>query len=172
MTCYLHGFFFGQLTYIIFFGVLTNYLYYLGKNSLQHVTPSGNPHKLNKIVLWSVLPIHWKERRQLKAPMSSMTPRSPTYQARVTSHTSQGSRPCSYEDLWFSSKGRTIDTVCYNLRHAYLSEDTSSGTPWNIICSFPCKFLIHDSFFGPLSLHLIVWIELGRSPTSSTNERS
>ena len=46
--------------------------------------------------------------------------------------------------------------------------DVNSGRPWNLIhsppCRTPCRLFIHELFFGPLGLHLLVWSELGRSP--------
>ena len=42
------------------------------------------------------------------------------------------------------------------------------GRPWNLIhslaCRTPCRFFIHEVCFGPLSLHLRVQSQLGRSP--------
>ena len=42
------------------------------------------------------------------------------------------------------------------------------GRPWNLIhsppCTTSCRLFVHGVFFGPLGLHLRVWIELGRSP--------
>ena len=45
--------------------------------------------------------------------------------------------------------------------------DENFGRPWNLIhsppCRTPCRFFIHEVFFGPLGLHLRVWSQLGRS---------
>jgi hypothetical protein len=45
--------------------------------------------------------------------------------------------------------------------------DANYGRPWNLIhsslCRTPCRLFIHEVFFRPLSLHLHVWSELGRS---------
>ena len=46
--------------------------------------------------------------------------------------------------------------------------DVNSGRAWNLIhslpCRTPCRFFIHEVFFGPLGLHLRMWSELGWSP--------
>ena len=42
--------------------------------------------------------------------------------------------------------------------------DANSGRPCTLIHSPPCRLFIHELFFGPLGLHLLVWSELGRSP--------
>ena len=46
--------------------------------------------------------------------------------------------------------------------------DTNSSRPCTLIhdllCRIPCRLFIHELFFGPLGLHLLVWSELGRSP--------
>ena len=34
----------------------------------------------------------------------------------------------------------------------------------NLPCRTPCRLFIHELFFGPLGLHLLVWSELGWSP--------
>ena len=36
----------------------------------------------------------------------------------------------------------------------------------------PCRLFVHDDFFWPLGLHLLVWSELRQSPPFTTNERS
>ena len=45
--------------------------------------------------------------------------------------------------------------------------DANSGRPCTLIhnmpCRTPCRLFIHELFFGPLGLHLLVWSELGRS---------
>jgi hypothetical protein len=35
----------------------------------------------------------------------------------------------------------------------------------NLPCRAPCRLFIHELFFGPLDLHLLVWSELGPSPS-------
>jgi hypothetical protein len=46
--------------------------------------------------------------------------------------------------------------------------DTNFGKPCTLIhnlpCRTPCGLFIHKLSFGPLGLHLLVWIELGQSP--------
>ena len=39
----------------------------------------------------------------------------------------------------------------------------NSKKPWNLIHSLPCRLFIHEVFFGPLGLHLCVWIEIERT---------
>jgi len=89
---------------------------------------------------------------------------------RTTLHTSQGPWPCSYEGPWFSSKSRTNDMVCYNLRHACLLKvnlvflaNHETKFFYSPTCRKSFKLFTHDSFLGPLGLHLLVWSELGRS---------
>ena len=70
------------------------------------------------------------------------------------------------------SNALEFDTVYWNLHQAYLLEvdlTLTYGISWNIIHSLPWIFIqlwrlfIHDKSFGPLGLHLLVWIELGQS---------
>ena len=46
--------------------------------------------------------------------------------------------------------------------------DANSGRPCTLIhnlpCSTPCRLFIHELFFTPSDLHLLVWNEHGRSP--------
>ena len=45
--------------------------------------------------------------------------------------------------------------------------NANSSRPWNVISGLlwrnPCKLFIHDNFFGPVDLHLLVRSELGQS---------
>ena len=58
---------------------------------------------------------------------------------------------CMYEKtIWF-----VFENLLIILTH---------GRSWKLIqklpCRNPCRFSIHDYFFGPLGLHLLVWSEL------------
>jgi hypothetical protein len=82
----------------------------------------------------------------------------------TTSHMSQG--PCSWNcgGPWSSSKGCTTDMVWQNLYQALPLRGgpaANSDKPWNFICHVDLS--IHEIFFGPLGLHILVWSELGRS---------
>jgi hypothetical protein len=61
--------------------------------------------------------------------------------------------------------------VCRNLRQAYFFEvgmtqilANNKKLICNMPCRTPCRLFIHENFFGILSLHLLVWSELGWSP--------
>ena len=111
-----------------------------------------------------------------------LTPKNICGQFRVTSHTSQRSWLCNYEDPWLSSKGRTnslLYMVGRNLRHAYIlvmNLTQNFDKPWNIFHSLPCGF-IHVG-----SSCIIISLDPHASPSSvkwtwmistfSTNERS
>ena len=101
----------------------------------------------------------------------------PKHVLGATSHTSQGPWPCDCEGLWLSSEGCASDTVCQNLRHAYLPGLLEVGALQIVahhetlsILSMsrknPCTSFIHGNFFGPSGLHLLAWSEHRRSQSS------
>ena len=72
----------------------------------------------------------------------------------------------------FMANHETISIVCHLEIHMDFSSIIkvtswfSFTQTWMGACSYvpcSCLYLIHDSFFGTLGLHLIVWSELGRS---------
>ena len=61
--------------------------------------------------------------------------------------------------------------VCRNLRQAHFFEvglmqimANNKNLIHSMPCRTPCWLFIHEIFFGPLGLHLLVWSELGWSP--------
>ena len=78
------------------------------------------------------------------------------------SHTSQTLWLYDCGDPWLSSKGRTTNKVYQNLHQAYLLEMGLMQLPtyhknlFIINCVRPCRLFVHDNFFGPLGLYMLV----------------
>ena len=83
---------------------------------------------------------------------------------------SQRPWPCHCVGFQLSSKGRATNMVCRNLYQDYLwemgmTQILTDHEPLftNFSCKTLCRLVNYDNFFRPWGLHLVGWIELGRS---------